>query len=99
MLTRTQLVTVVKLITGRPTLCLDRSLSVSLSAIVIVNSRFLERPIKRIRGNQLIHRRLTITKSIDSGQNPESRAGRQSDGYACWIVFGVETGREVCGRS
>ena len=46
--------------------------------IVIVNSRFLERPQKRSRGNQLIHRRLTKTKSLDSGQDPESQAGRQA---------------------
>src|SRR6218665_3053284 len=49
--------------------------------IVIVNSRFLERPQKRSRRNQLIHRPLTKTKSIGSGQDPESQAGRQSDGY------------------
>jgi len=47
----------------------------------IVNSRFLERPQKRNRGNQLIHRRLTRTKSIGSRQDPESQACRQSDGY------------------
>ena len=45
--------------------------------IVIVNSWFLERPQKRSRRNQLIHRRLTKTKSIGSGQDPES--GRQAD--------------------
>src|SRR6218665_4003676 len=33
---------------------------------VIVISRFLERPQKRSRGNQLIHRRLTKTKSSQS---------------------------------
>src|SRR6218665_460584 len=38
--------------------------------IVIVISRFLERPQKRSHGNQLIHRRLTKTKSIGSGHNP-----------------------------
>src|SRR6218665_2759753 len=41
--------------------------------IVIINSRFLESPQKRSRGNQLIHRRLTRTKSIGSGQGPENR--------------------------
>ena len=35
------------------------------SLIVIVNSRFLEFPQKRSRGNQLIHMRLTRTKSKD----------------------------------
>ena len=54
--------------------------------IVIVNSRFLERPQKRSRRNQLIHRRLTKTKSIGSGHDPESQAGRQSDGYGGWCL-------------
>src|SRR6218665_3018924 len=46
--------------------------------IVIVNSRFLERPQKRSRRNQLIHRRLTKTKSIGSGQDPESQADSET---------------------
>src|SRR6218665_2431353 len=50
--------------------------------IVIVNSRFQ----KRSRGNQLIHMRLTKTKSLGSGQDPESQAGRQSDGYGGWCL-------------
>src|SRR6218665_123855 len=54
--------------------------------IVIVNSWFLERPQKRSRMNQLIHRRLTKTKSIGSGQDPESQAGRQLDGYGGWCL-------------
>ena len=54
--------------------------------IVIVNSRFLERSQKLSRENQLIHRRLTKTKSIGSGQDPESQAGRQSDGYGRWCL-------------
>src|SRR6218665_2826632 len=54
--------------------------------IVIVNSRFLERPQKRSCRNQLIHRRLTKTKSIGSSQDPESQAGRQSDGYGGWCL-------------
>ena len=54
--------------------------------IVIVNSRFLERPQKQSRRNQLIHKRLTKTKSIGSGQDPESQAGRQSDGYGGWSL-------------
>ena len=36
-------------------------------AIVIGNSRFLQRPQKRSRGSQLIHRRLTKTKLIGRG--------------------------------
>jgi len=54
--------------------------------IVIVNSRFLQRPQKRNHWNQFIHR--------CSGSNPESQAGRQSNGYGGWY-FGVETGTEV----
>src|SRR6218665_883012 len=42
--------------------------------------RFLQRSQKRSRGNQLIHRRLSKTKSISSGSDPESQAGRQSHG-------------------
>jgi len=34
--------------------------------------------------NQLIHRHLTKTKLIGSGQDPESQAGRQLDGYGGW---------------
>src|SRR6218665_3107497 len=45
---------------------------VSAYAIAIVISRFLERPQKQSRRNQLIHRRLAKTKSIGSGQDPES---------------------------
>ena len=62
--------------------------------IVIVNSRFLERPQKRSRRNQLIHRRLTKAKSIGSGQD----AGRQTVSRLWWMVLGVETEREVRGR-
>ena len=54
--------------------------------IVIVNSRFLQRPQKRSRGNQRIHRRLSKTKSIGSGSDSESQAGRQSDGYGGWCL-------------
>src|SRR6218665_169618 len=39
---------------------------------------------KRSRRNQLIHRRLTKTKLIGSSQDPESQAGRQSDGCGGW---------------
>ena len=37
-----------------------------------------------IEGKQLIHRRLSKTKSIGSGSDPVSQAGRQSDGYGGW---------------
>jgi len=47
-----------------------------VSHIVIVNSRFLQRPQKRIPMNQLIHRHLIRTKSIGRGQDPENLAGR-----------------------
>jgi len=40
--------------------------------VVIVNSRFLERPQKLGGGNQLIHRRLSKRKSTGSGSDPES---------------------------
>src|SRR6218665_2039709 len=63
--------------------------------IVIVNSRFLERPQERSRRNQLIHRRLTKTKSIGCGQYPESQVGRQSDGYGGWCLEFRRGGREV----
>jgi|SRR6218665_2378261 len=39
---------------------------------------------KPSRGNQLIHRRLSKTKSIGCWSDPQSRAGRQSDGYGGW---------------
>ena len=61
--------------------------------IVILNSRFLERPQKRSRRNQLIHRRLTKTKSIGSGQDQESQAGRPSDGYGGWCLELRQGGR------
>ena len=64
--------------------------------IVIVNSRFLERPQKRCRGNQLIHRRLTRTKSTVKRAAVKILRVRQADSQTLrWVVFGVETGREV----
>src|SRR6218665_646212 len=62
-------------------------------AIVIVIFRFLERPQKRSRRNQLIHRRLTKTKLIGSGQDPKSQAGRQSDGSGGWCLELSQGGR------
>ena len=58
--------------------------------IVIVNSRFLQRPQKRNRRNQLIYRRLSKTKSLDSGRVRSRESGR-----LWWMVFGVKTGRAV----
>src|SRR6218665_917575 len=55
-----------------------------LVVIVIVNSRFLQISQRRSRGKQFIHRRLSKAKSIGSGSDPESQAGRQSDGYGGW---------------
>src|SRR6218665_3354162 len=49
--------------------------------IVIPNLRFLQRPQKRSRRNQFIHRRLTRTQSIGRGQLPDSQSGRHLDGY------------------
>src|SRR6218665_3894637 len=56
--------------------------------LVIVNSRFLERPQKQSRGNQLIHRRLIRRKSIGSGQDPENQAGNctKSEVYGGWSL-------------
>ena len=42
--------------------------------------------MRRSRRNQLIHKRLTKTKSISSDQDPESKGGRQSDGYGGWCL-------------
>jgi len=58
----------------------------SYAPIVIVNSRFLQRPQKRNRRNQPIHRRLPQTKSIYSGSDPESQVGRQTGGYGEWCL-------------
>ena len=50
--------------------------------IIIVNSKFLQRPQKRSRGNQLIHRRCPKQNRLAAGQIQGVRqAGRQSDGY------------------
>jgi len=61
-----------------------------LLVIVIVNSRFLERPQKRSRRNQLIHRRLTKTKSIVSNSTALSHVGigRQVGKYYVHGLFG-----------
>jgi len=63
----------------------------------IVNSRFLQHPKKQSHHrNQLIHRRLSKTKSIGNGSDPESQAGRQSDGYGGWCLeLKWPDGREV----
>src|SRR6218665_1272421 len=67
-----------------------------LPKIVIVNSRFLQLPQKRSRGNQLIHRRLS--KKTDRQRVRSRESDRQTVRWLWWMVFGVETGREV-GRS
>ena len=54
--------------------------------IVFGNSRFLQRPQKRNRGNQLINRRLSKPKLIGSGSDPESQASGWSDGYSGWCL-------------
>ena len=64
---------------------------------VIVISRFLQRPQKRSRGNQFIHRRLSKTK-IDRQRVKFRESSRQTVRRLWWMVFGVETEREV-GRS
>ena len=67
--------------------------TVRVKHIVIVNSVFLQRPQKRSRGNQLIHRRLSKTKTIGSSSDPESQASRQSDGYGGWCLELRQGGR------
>src|SRR6218665_3740530 len=62
--------------------------------ILIINWRFLQRLRKRSSGNQLIHRRLSRTKLIGSGSGSRD-SGMQT---VWWMVFGVETEREI-GRS
>ena|SRR6218665_1672743 len=64
------------------------------SLIVIVNLRFLQRPQKRSQRNQLIHSRLSKTKLIGSGSDPESQASRQSDGYGGWCLELMRGGKE-----
>ena len=52
----------------------------------------MQRPQKRGRGNQLIHRRLSRTKSIGSGSDPKSQGGqtvRRLDGVWRWDREGV----------
>src|SRR6218665_2336910 len=67
------------------------------TCVVIVNSIFLQRPQKRDLGNQLIHRRLSKTKSTGSGSDSESQASRHSDDYGGWCLElrrgGRHTGR------
>src|SRR6218665_1864938 len=45
------------------------------------SNKFTGYPIR-----ELIHSRLTKTKSIGTGQDPKSQAGRQSDGYVVWCL-------------
>ena len=54
-------------------------------------------PTKAKSRDQLTRRRLTRIESIGRGQDPVTQVGRQSDSW-WWMVFGVETGREVWGR-
>src|SRR5688572_30665250 len=68
----------------------------SISSIVIVKSIFLERPQKRSRGNQLIHRRLIKTESIGRGSKSR-QSGRQTVRRLRWMMFRVEMAREVRG--
>src|SRR6218665_524875 len=59
-----------------------------ITLIVIVNSRFLQRPQKRSRGNQLIHRHFSRKKSTDREIKIQRvrQAGRESDRYAGWCL-------------
>src|SRR6218665_1624744 len=61
----------------------------------IVNSIFLQRPQKRSRGNQFTYRPLSKTK-IDRQLVRSSESGRQTVRRLWWwMVFGVETGKDV----
>src|SRR5688572_28723118 len=64
--------------------------------IIIVNSIFLQRPQKRSRGNQLIHRRLTKTESIGRGSKSRE-SGRQTVRRLRWMMLRVDMAREVRG--
>jgi len=65
--------------------------------IVIVNSRFLQRLQKRSR-RELAYSQALNQNKIDR-QRPRSReSGRQTVRRLWWMVFGVETAREVRGR-
>src|SRR6218665_2523734 len=55
------------------------------SNIVIVNSRFLECPQKRSRGREPANSQALNQNKIDR-QDPESQAGRESDGYGRWCL-------------
>jgi len=48
------------------------SILTNLIVIAIINSRFLQRPPKQNRGNQLIHRHLSKKKSIGRVSDPEN---------------------------
>src|SRR6218665_1885932 len=50
-----------------------------MASIVIVNSRFLERPQKRSRGNQLIHSCLTRTRGVHASFEAMIHFPRVSD--------------------
>jgi len=67
----------------------NKCLTAGYIIIVIVNLRFLQYTQKRSRGNQLIHRCLSKTKSIGSWSDPQSQAGRQTVRRLWWMVFGV----------
>ena len=93
-----------KIMTGKEAISAHKFFEVSMESrtrgheykLYIVISKFLQRSQKQSRGNQLIHSRLSWTKSIGSGSNPES--GRQTVRRLWWMVFGAETWREVGGR-
>src|SRR6218665_1240387 len=63
--------------------------------IVNVNSRFLQRPQKRSRRNQIIHKHFSRTKSIGNVSDPDRQAGRQTVRRLWSMVFGARTEREV----
>src|SRR6218665_904320 len=75
---------------------------VTVIVSVIVNSRFLQRPPLRSRGNQLIplFQLITKTKSIGRGSRSRESGSLQTDSQTAMVngVWSFQTEREVWGR-
>src|SRR6218665_982160 len=84
----------------------DRFSYHTASAISYIgNSRFLQRPQKRSRGNQLIHKRVGYPKQNRSATGQIQSGRKTSDGYGIGVNPGVVTttpdfrvGWSWCGR-
>src|SRR6218665_3061023 len=68
---------------------------IAIIVIVIVNSRFLERPQK---SQEPAYSQALNQNKIDRQRSRSRDSGRQRVRRLWWMVFGVETGREVRGR-